>query len=170
VSFPAWWTPEISDLVPRIEDVGIALFSLPINNAVLGGVHPRYWLDTDEQTQQVLFSEDEAYLRVVRLGGETDLVNNRDIHRVQFAAAHQNRDTSWDIVVFVQRVLYAYERTRYVVMPNGRKVALEFLGETLGPLLDPQQIRDARLVPFTAQLATPWPKGVAQIVTENLGD
>jgi hypothetical protein len=170
VSFPAWWTPQIAASIPKIEDVGIALFSHAANNAVITGVHPRYWLDTDEQTQQVLFTADEAYLRVVRLGGETDLENNRDIHRVQFAAAHQDRDVSWDIVAFVQRTLYAYERTRYVLMPSGNKVVLEFLGETLGPLLDPQQIRDARLVPFTAQLATPWPKGVMRTVLDNLGN
>ncbi len=168
VTFPAWWTPEIRETIPKIEDVGIALFTQPETGAQIQGVHGRYWLDTDQQTQQVLFQDDQAYLRVVRVGGETDLENNRDLHRVQFAAAHQKRDVSWDIVAFVQRVLYAYERTGYVVMPNGRKVLIKFEGETLGPLLDPQQIRDERLVTFTALLETPWPKGVAKVVTDNM--
>lgn len=168
VIFPDWWSPEVRGLLPKIEDVCIALFSLEQNGAVIEGCSGRYWLDTDQQTQQVVFGEGEAYLRVVRLGGETDLENNRDMHRVQFAAIHRNRNTSWEIVAFVQRVLYACERTGYVVMPDGRKVALTFESETLGPLLDPQQIRDFRLVQFTALLATPWPKGVARVVTENV--
>lgn len=112
---------------------------------------------------------DEAFLRIVRLGGETDWENVSDVHRVQFAAAHINRDVAWDILAFVQRVLYAYRDTSYVTMPNGSKVALKFDGETLGPLLDPQQIRDARLVPVTVQLSTPWPKGIDRAVKDNLG-
>jgi len=165
VTFPAWWTPQIKQLIRnvRIEDVCIALFE-----PLLGGVHLRYWLDTDQQTQQVLFEEDEAYLRVVRLGGEVDWNNNRDIHRVQFAAISNDRNVSWDILAFVQRVLYAYDRSGQVLMPSGGKVSLTFLGETLGPLLDPQQIRDARLVPVTLQLATPWPKGIDSTIRREL--
>lgn len=169
VTFPDWWTEDDRGKLVKIEDVGIALFTEAANNAVLGGVHLRYWLDTDQQTQQVLFGDAEAYLRVVRLGGEVDFENNKDIHRVQFAAAHEDRDVAWDILAFVQRVLYAYERTSYVTMPSGAKVALEFMGETLGPLLDPQQIRDARLVPVTFQLGTPWPKGIHDKVRRELG-
>lgn len=164
VTFPAWWTQQYRDLVPKIEDVCIHLF-----DTQLGGVYCLYWLPTDEQTQQVLFEADEAFLRIVRLGGETDLENRTDIHRVQFAAVSNDRDVAWDILAFVQRVLYAYEDTSYVTMPNGKKVALKFIGETLGPLLDPQQIRDARLVPVTLELATPWPKGVDRVVRDNLG-
>lgn len=164
IEFPVWWTEEIRDSIPKIEDVCIALFA-----PLLSGVRCVYWLDTDEQTQQVLFDDDEAYLRVVRLGGEVDWENNMDIHRVQFAAVTEKRNASWEILAFVQRVLYAYERTSYVDLPSGAKVALEFRGETLGPLLDPQQIRDARLVPVTVELGTPWPKGVDRQIKENLG-
>lgn len=169
VTFPVWWTPTDRAKLIKIEDVGIALFSEPANNAVVDGLHGRYWLDTDQQTQRILFDEDEAYLRVVRLGGEVDWENRMDIHRVQFAAAHQDRNMSWDIIGFVQRVLYAYERASYVIMPGGAKVVLEFRGETLGPLLDPQQIRDERLVPVTVQLGTPWPKGIHDKVRNELG-
>jgi hypothetical protein len=164
VSFPPWWTDEMRGLIPKIEDVCIALFE-----PLLSGVRCAYWLDTDEQTQQVLFEDDEAYLRIVRLGGEVDLVDNVDIHRVQFAAVSEKRDLSWDILAFVQRVLYAYERASYVEMPSGGRIALEFQGETLGPLLDPQQIRDARLVSLTMQLGTPWPKGVDRQIKQSLG-
>lgn len=164
VSFPPWWTDQIRASIPKIEDVCIALFQ-----PLLTGVRCCYWLDTDEQTQQVLFEADEAYLRIVRLGGEVDWDNNQDIHRVQFAAVSEKRDVSWDILAFVQRVLYAYERASYVEMPSGAKIALEFQGETLGPLLDPQQIRDARLVPVTMQLGTPWPKGVDRQIKQSLG-
>jgi hypothetical protein len=164
VTFPDWWTEDIRALIPKIEDVCIHLFS-----TLLAGVHCEYWLPTDEQTHQILFEADEAFLRIVRLGGETDWDNQNDHHRVQFAAASNDRDIAWDILAFVQRVLYAYVDTRYVVMPNGAKVALKFVGETLGPLLDPQQIRDARLVPVTLELLTPWPKGVDRVVRQNLG-
>lgn len=164
INFPVWWTDEIRQSIPRIEDVCIALFQ-----PLLDGVRCVYWLDTDEQTQQVIFEDEEAYLRIVRLGGEVDFENNIDVHRVQFAAVTDRRNASWDILAFVQRVLYAYERASYVELPNGAKVALEFRGETLGPLLDPQQIRDARLVPVTMELGTPWPKGVDRQIKQNLG-
>lgn len=161
MTFPAWWTPEVRARIPKIEDVCIALFQ-----PLLGGVECVYWLDTDEQTQQVLFEEDEAYLRIVRLGGEVDDDNVRDLHRVQFAAVSKSRNLSWDILAFVQRVLYAFRDTSYVVMPDGAKVALRFRDEGLGPILDPQQIRDARLVPVTMVLETPWPKGLPNIARE----
>lgn len=164
VTFPAWWTPEIAKLIPKIEDVCIRLFSTQ-----LVGVHCDYWLPTDEQTHVVLFEAQEAFLRIVRVGGETDMENRTDIHRVQFAAASNDRNVSWDILAFVQRVLYAYEDTSYVTMSDGAKVALKFIGETLGPLLDPQLIRDARLVPVTLELATPWPKGIDSVIRQNLG-
>lgn len=164
VVFPVWWTSNERELIPKIEDVCIQLFS-----TLFTGVLCTYWLPTDEQTHQILFSSDEAFLRIVRLGGETDFDNKNDHHRVQFAAASNDRDLAWDILAFVQRVLYAYEDTSYVTMPNNRKVALKFNGETLGPLLDPQQIRDARLVPVTLELVTPWPKGIDRTVRENLG-
>lgn len=163
ITFPSWWTQADRDNQVKIEDVCIALFE-----PLLGGVHCVYWLDTDEQTQQILFESDEAYLRIVRLGGEVDFDNKTDIHRVQFAAASANRDLSWDILAFVQRVIYAYDRTSYVTMPGGRKIGLEFKGETLGPLLDPQQIRDERLVPVTIRLGTPFPKGIHDKVRREL--
>lgn len=169
VTFPAWWTPQIRASIPKIEDVNIALFTDAVNNAELANTTCLYWLPTDEQTQQVILEDEGSYLRIVRLGGEVDFEENRDIHRVQFAAISDDRDVSWDILAFVQRVLYAYERTRYVIMPSGAKIPLEFMGETLGPLLDPQLIRDARLVSATLQLATPWPKGVDRVVKDNLG-
>lgn len=162
--FPAWWTTQIQDLIPKIEDVCIQLFSTQLTNTLVD-----YWLPTDEQTHQILFEDYGAMLRIVRLGGETDLENRTDIHRVQFAAAHFDRNVAWGILAFVQRVLYAYEDTSYVDMPNGAKVALKFIGETLGPILDPQQIRDARLVPMTLELATPWPKGIDRTVRQELG-
>lgn len=161
VEFPDWWTPEVRALIPKIEDVGIALF-----DSLLGGVECVYWLDTDQQTQQVLFEQGGAYLRVVRLGGEVDFENQRDIHRVQFAAASEDRNLSWEILAFVQRVLYAFNDTSRVLMPSGAKVAMKFRGERLGPLLDPQQIRDERLVPVTVELETPFPKGLPRIAQE----
>lgn len=164
VTFPDWWTEEIAASIPVIEDVCIELFS-----TLLDGVHCEYWLPTDELTQQILFEDAEAFLRIVRLGGEVDWENVTDIHRVQFAAASNDRDVSWDILAFVQRVLYAYRDTSYVAMPGGRRVALTFKGETLGPLLDPQQIRDERLVSVTLELATPWARGVDRAVRDNLG-
>ena len=164
VTFPAWWTQQIRDMIPKIEDVCIALF-----DPLLGGVHCKYWMPTDEQTHQILFAEDEAFLRIVRLGGETDLENRTDYHRVQFAAASNDRNVAWDILAFVQRVLYAYDDNSYVTMPDNRRVLLKFVGETLGPLLDPQQIRDARLVPVTLELSTPWPKGIDRLIRQNLG-
>lgn len=164
VTFPAWWTTEVRAKIPRIEDVCIARFA-----PLLTGVGCVYWLPTDQQTQQVLFEDDEAFLRIVRIPSETDLDNVTDIHRVQFAAISADRAISWEIIEFVQRVLYAYRHTGCVTMPDDRKVALQFRGETLGPLLDPQQIRDARLVPVTFELATPWPKGIERLVQENLG-
>lgn len=162
VTFPDWWTDSpIAQGIPIIEDVMIALF-----DPLLGGVNCVYWLDTDEQTQQVLFEADEAYLRMVRLGGEVDMDNNRDIHRVQFAAVSKSRNVSWKILAFVQRVLYAFDDTSRVLMPGGAKVAVRFRGERLGPLLDPQQIRDARLVAVTVELETPFPKGLPNIRQE----
>jgi hypothetical protein len=161
VGFPAWWTESVRKSIPKIEDVCIALF-----DPLLTGVHCVYWLDTDQQTQQVLFEQAEAYLRIVRLGGEVDEENNRDIHRVQFAAASESRNLSWEILAFVQRVLYAFDDTSRVLMPNGAKVSMKFRGERLGPLLDPQQIRDARLVPVTVELETPFPKGLPRIGQE----
>jgi hypothetical protein len=163
VTFPSWWTDSsvVDEHLHKIEDVGIALFE-----PLLGGVHCVYWLDTDQQTQQVIFREGEAYLRIVRLGGEVDLENGRSIHRVQFAALTDSRNLSWDILAFVQHVLYAYQDTSRVLMPNGAKVALKFRGERLGPLLDPQQIRDARLVPVTVELETPIPKGLPKVSQE----
>lgn len=163
VTFPAWWTQAVIDSLPKIEDVGIALF-----DPLLTGVHCVYWLDTDEQTQQVLFQDHDAYLRIVRLGGEVDLDGRRVFHRVQFAAASESRNLSWDILALVQHVLYAFEDTSYVLMPSGKKVAMKFSGEGLGPLLDPQQIRDERLVPVTMVLETPIPKGLPK-VKELLG-
>lgn len=167
VEFPAWWTPQLQELTNRcinIEDVMIQRFT-----GVIGGVEPVYWLPTDEQTQQVLFEESEAFLRIFRVGGEPDLENRTLIHRVQFAAISESRNISWRIMAFVQNVLYRYERASYVVMPDGAKVSVTFLGETLGPILDPQQIRDARLVPVTVEVATPMPKGVEQVIRDNLG-
>lgn len=161
MTFPAWWTPEIRARIPKIEDVCIALF-----DPLLDGTHCVYWLDTDEQTQQVIFTEGEAYLRIVRLGGEVDLEERRAIHRVQFAALTDRRNLSWDILAFVQNVLYAFRDTRRVLMPDGAKVPLKFRGERLGPLLDPQQIRDARLVPVTVELETALPKGLPRIEQE----
>ena len=163
ITFPAWWTPQVQSSIPKIEDVCIDLFA-----PLLGGVYCVYWLDTDEQTQQVLFEADEAYLRIVRLGGEVDLANRQVFHRVQFAAVSDDRDISWDILAFVQHVLYAYDDTSYVAMSDGAKVAMKFVGEGLGPLLDPQQIRDARLVPMTVVLRTSIPKGLPKIA-EILG-
>lgn len=170
VTFPAWWTEQIQNLVNRyhnIEDVMIARFS----EAGIGwtGVTPVYWLPTDEQTQQVLFADSEAFLRIYRVGGEPDIENKTLIHRVQFAAISESRNLSWKILALTQRVLYSYERAKYVVMPDGERVSLEFIGETLGPLLDPQQIRDARLVSVTVEVATPWPKGVSRVIEEHLG-
>jgi hypothetical protein len=163
VSFPDWWTENpITAKLPKIEDVNISLFS-----PLLTGVRCVYWLDTDEQTQQVLFSDAEAYLRIVRLGGEVDLENRRNIHRVQFAAISNSRNLSWDILAFVQQVLYAFDDTSRVLMPDGAtKVPMKFRGERLGPLLDPQQIRDARLVAVTVELETPIPKGLPKIGQE----
>lgn len=161
VTFPDWWTPEVQARVPKIEDMCIAVF-----DPLLGGTHCVYWLDTDEQTQQVIFQEGEAYLRIVRLGGEVDLEGRRVLHRVQFAALTDRRNLSWDILAFVQQVLYAYRDSSYVLMPDGAKVPMKFRGERLGPLLDPQQIRDARLVPVTVELETPIPKGLPDIARE----
>lgn len=161
VTFPAWWTTAVQASIPKIEDVCIALF-----DPLFGGVKCVYWLDTDEQTQQVIFNEGEAYLRIVRLGGEVDLEDRRAIHRVQFAALTDSRNLSWDILALVQYVLYAYRDTSRVLMPDGAKVPLKFRGERLGPLLDPQQIRDARLVPVTVELETPLPKGLPRIEQE----
>lgn len=161
VTWPDWWTPEVRAAIPKIEDVGIALFS-----PILGGVRCVYWLDTDQQTQQVLFEYGEAYLRIVRVGGEVDLENQRNIHRVQFAAASEDRNLSWDILALVQRVLYAFRNTQRVLMPDGSRVSMKFRGEGLGPLLDPQQIRDERLVPVTVELETPFPKGLPNIAQE----
>lgn len=163
VSFPAWWADSsvVNEHMHRIEDVGIALF-----DPLLDGVQCVYWLDTDERTQQVIFAEGEAYLRIVRLGGEVDLEERKAIHRVQFAALTDSRNLSWDILAFVQQVLYAYESTSYVLMPNGAKVGLKFRGERLGPILDPQQIRDARLVPVTVELETALPKGLPKVAQE----
>jgi len=165
VTFPSWWTDStvVDEYLHKIEDVCIALFQ-----PLIGDCRCVYWLDTDQQTQQVIFQEGEAYLRIVRLGGEVDLEEQRAIHRVQFAALTDSRNLSWDILAFVQHVLYAYEDTSYVLMPNGAKVALKFRRETLGPLLDPQQIRDARLVPVTVELETPIPKGLPK-VKQQLG-
>jgi hypothetical protein len=160
VTFPPWWTDEVQKKTQalRIEDVMIARFT-----GVMGGVLPVYWLPTDEQTQQVLFDDSNAFLRVYRLDGEADLANRRTIHRVQFAAISESRKVSTRILAFVQWVLYAYEDTSYVTMPDGAKVAMRFLRETQGPILDPQQIRDGRLVPMTVEVETPWPKGLPKI-------
>lgn len=170
VTFPPWWTEELQELINRhhnIEDVMIARFSP--ESMGWSGIKPVYWLPTDELTQQVLFTESEAFLRIYRVGGEIDLENKTLIHRVQFAAISESRNTSWKILALVQRVLYSYERASYVVMPDGKRVLVEFVGETLGPILDPQQIRDARLVPVTVEVATPWPKGVQRVIEEHLG-
>jgi hypothetical protein len=160
VTFPAWWPEEAQERTQalRIEDVMIARFT-----GVMGGVQPVYWLPTDQQTQQVLFDDSDAFLRIFRLGGEVELDERRTIHRVQFAAISESRKTSARILAFVQWVLYAYEDTSYVTMPGGARVALKFRGETLGPILDPQQIRDARLVPMTVEVETPWPKGLPKV-------
>lgn len=160
VTFPGWWPEEAQARTDalRIEDVMIARF-----DGVMGGVLPVYWLPTDEETQQVIFEDSEAFLRIYRLGGEVELDNRRTLHRVQFAAISESRNVSSRILAFVQWVLYAYERTGYVTMPGGAKVALTFRGETLGPILDPQQIRDARLVPVTVEVETSWPKGLPRV-------
>lgn len=170
VTFPNWWTEELQNLVNRshnIEDVMISRFSE--DGIGWSGVKPVYWLPTDSQTQQILFEASEAFLRIFRLGGEIDIAEKTLIHRVQFAAISESRNTSQKILAFVQRVLYSYERASYVVMPDGKRVLLEFVGETLGPMLDPQQIRDARLVSVTVEVATPWPKGVQRVIEEHLG-
>lgn len=170
VTFPAWWTDEIANIVNRahnIEDVMLAMFSE--DTIGWSGVLPVYWIPTDEQTQQVLFDDSEAFLRIYRVGGEIDMENKTLIHRVQFAAISESRNTSWKILAFVQRVLYSYERASYVSMPDGARVSVTFIGETLGPILDPQQIRDARLVPVTVEVSTPWPKGVQRVIESNLG-
>lgn len=164
VTFPPWWPDEVQKRTQalRIEDVMIARFT-----GVMGGVLPVYWLPTDEETHRVLFDASEAFLRIFRLDGEVDLENRRTIHRVQFAAISESRKVSTRILAFVQWVLYAYESTSYVVMPDGSKVAVRFIRETQGPLLDPQQIRDARLVPVTVEVETPWPKGLP-VVRQHL--
>lgn len=160
VVFPAWWPPEVQSRMSalRIEDVMIARF-----DGMITGVKPVRWLPTDSQTQQVLFDDSEAFLRIFRVGGEVDLENQRTIHRVQFAAIHQYGEVSGQILALVQWVLYAYEDTSYVTMPDSTRVAVKFRGETLGPVLDPQQIRDARLVSVTVEVETPWPKGLPDI-------
>lgn len=163
ITFPAWWPQAVRDQVVDIEEVMCELF-----RPLLGGVEPVNWLPTDEQTQQVLFEDQEAFLRVYRLGGEVDLENNLDIHRVQLAAISNDGEQSVEILAFAQWTLYAYERTGYVTMPDGAKVALTFRDEILGPILDPQQIRDARLVRATFEVETPWPKGLHRRVLENL--
>jgi hypothetical protein len=163
VTFPAWWGPEVRSRVQplKIEDVMIQRFSE--DNIGWSGVLPVYWMPTDEQTQQVLFDDSEAFLRIYRLDGVVDMENRRTFHRVQFAAISESRNTSQDILALVQWVLYAYEDTSYVVMPDGAKVAVKFNGERLGPVLDPQLIRDARLVDMTVEVETPWPKGLPDI-------
>lgn len=164
VTFPAWWTVDAQARTQSmlIEDVLIARFT-----GTMGGVLPVFWLPTDEETQRILFDVSEAFLRIYRLDGEVDLENRRIVHRVQFAAISESRNMSARILAFVQWVLYAYEDTSYVVMPDSSKVALRFIRETQGPLLDPQQIRDARLVAMTVEVETPWPKGLPK-VRENL--
>ena len=158
ISFPSWWDAQAQAALPPIEDVFVSRFT-----NLMPGVTPVYWIPTDEETQQIIFGSSEGYLRIYRLGGETDIEERRDIHRVQFAAMTADRNTSWRVVAFVQRVLYAYEHTSYVTMPDASRVAVKFRGETLGPLLDPQLIRDARLVPWTVEVETPWPKGLPNI-------
>lgn len=164
VTFPAWWTPEVRKLLPNIEDVMIARFT-----GMFGGVKPVYWMPTDGETQKVVFTDSEAFLRIFRIWGQIDLENMRNIHRVQFAAISEDRNVSSDIVALVLPVLYAYQRTGYVVMPDSAKVSVKFRGETLGPVLDPQLIRDERLVHATVEIETPWPKGVLRIIQDNLG-
>ncbi len=162
VEFPAWWPVEVQERTAalRIEDVMVARFETGV---FVSGVKPTPWLPTDVETHRVLFDEAEAFLRIFRLDGEVDLDNARTIHRVQFAAISESRKVSQRIMALVQHVLYAYKDTSYVVMPDGAKVAVKFRRETAGPLLDPQQIRDARLVPVTVELETPWPKGLPNL-------
>lgn len=157
VGFPDWWNDSAKQRAKalRIEDVMIARF-----DGVMSGVECVYWMPTDEETQQVLFDDSEAFLRIYRLDGEIDLEERRIIHRVQFAAIHEDRDVASDILAFVLWVIYAYSDISYVTMPDSSKVAVKFLRETQGPFLDPQQIRDARLVRVTVELETPWPKGM----------
>lgn len=162
ITFPAWWDEPAQKKVPWIEDVFIARF-----DGFIGGVTPVPWIPTDEETQQVIFESSEGYLRIFRTGGETDLENARDIHRVQFAAMTDSRAMSIRIVALVQWVIYAYKDTSYVTMPDASRVAVKFRGETLGPLLDPQLIRDARLVPWTVEVETPRPKGLP-VVRDHL--
>lgn len=162
VVFPSWWSEEVRKRTNalKIENVMIARFSTDVFES---GVLPLRWLPTDTETHRVLFDVSEAFLRIYRLDGEVDLENRRTIHRVQFAAISESSNVSSDIMALVQYVLYAYEDTSYVVMPDGAKVAVRFLRETQGPILDPQQIRDARLVPMTVELETPWPKGLPDL-------
>ncbi|AEJ95326.1 tail terminator [Mycobacterium phage LittleLaf] len=157
IELPAWWTEAAQKRTAalKIEDVMIALFT-----PLMQGVRCVYWLPTDEVTQQVLFEDSEAFLRIYRLDGEVDLDNRRCIHRVQFAGISESRNDSSRIMAFVQWVLYAYEHASYVTMPDGEKVSMRFLRETQGPFLDPQQIRDSRLVPVTVEVETSWPKGL----------
>lgn len=162
ITFPAWWDAAAQAKLPYIEDVFIARFS-----GMIGGLTPVYWIPTDEETQQVIFESSEGYLRIYRTGGETDMEDMRDIHRVQFAAMTDDRDVSCRIVAFVQHVLYAYKDTSYVVMPDASRIPVKFRGETLGPILDPQLIRDARLVPWTVEVETPRPKGLP-VVRDHL--
>lgn len=162
VEFFPWWTPEAQQRAGsmRIEDVMIVRFS---TNVFQAGVLPVNWLPTDTVTHEVLFADSDAFLRIYRLDGEVDLDNARIIHRVQFAAISESSEVSKRIMALVQWVLYAYKDTSYVFMPDGSKVAVRFLRETMGPILDPQQIRDARLVPMTVELETPWPKGLPDL-------
>lgn len=164
VQFPAWWPAEVRKQIVDIEEVGIELFRSTLPNA-----HGTNWLPTDEETHRVLFDAEDAFLRVFELPGELDLENNSTIHRVDFAAISNDGKDSRDILAFVQWTLYAYERASYVVLPDGAKVLLKFNGMTAGPILDPQQIRDARLARMTVELETPLPKGLLTRVKQNLG-
>lgn len=162
VEFYGWWPEPVQEHANalRIEDVMIARFSTGVFQA---GVLPVFWLPTDQETQQVLFDDSDAFLRIYRLDGEAVLDDKKMVHRVQFAAISESRKVSSRIMALVQWVLYAYKDTSYVTMPDGSKVAMRFLRETQGPLLDPQQIRDARLVAMTVEVETSWPKGMPNI-------
>lgn len=159
ITFPAWWTPEHRARVRWIEDTCMQL----VDNIGFGGLEAVWWMPTDEERHEVLFDRAEGYVRIYRLHGEVDLNDNLDVHRVQFAVITANRNTSVQVLSLIQQVLYAYEYTSYVTMQDGAKRALKFLGETLGPQLDPQLIRDERLVSMTVALSTPWPKGLPDI-------
>lgn len=148
IAYPVWYQGGFPDVEQVLRD----LFG-----PLLTGVSVVSWLPPDYATHLAAGS---SYLRVFRMGGRANIDSRNwvDETRVQLAALSASRDESVGLSEFARQVLLAYTDGGHVV--STATTFIQYAGELVGPQLIPEQMRDERLVVFTAEIHVDRPRGL----------